>query len=437
MKKEGILSFIKFCTVGAINTIVSLCIYYLLLNLGVISITIGYIISSVCGYFLNKIWVFKKKQDKITESIFKYYILYGSALILNLLCMFILVKLLGLSDKIAPLITLIITTIYNYLFSKFWVFNRQKSTTINFQTIKKDKNFLILFAVFAFFVGMLFINNLYNHPVADDYINYNKVVAEIGDDEHTAINATMAIGKLAVRTYKTWQGTYFANILFFINPLLISQNAYKITMLLIQIFWLLGLLFFFQSLPSKSQSAELRNLKLYFLFSIFSILSMYSLGEGVYWFTGSILYIIPFTISMVFFGLLMRYLKNPKTKYKIALIPLAIMLGGTSYVTGLIVGAVMLLLTIYSYLKKKNRLFLSALLIIFSIGFAFNVFCPGNFMRIDSYEKVSLLQVVQFSIFNALDMIKHLIFETLFIPILLISSPLIISLAKNIKISFN
>lgn len=441
MKKETILSFVRFCIVGASNTAISLIIYYILIALNInylIAISAGYILSSITGYFLSKIWVFKKGQSRIANSIFKYYILYGSALFLNLICMHLFVQGLNIPNTVAPIITIVITTIYNFFLSKYWVFKKSNTPAyLNLKAIKNDKALVAMMVVFFTLVIAVLLNNIFNHPVADDYVNYNDTIAEIGSDQYTPPEAISAIVKLSIKTYQTWQGTHFANILFFINPLLISKNAYKITMLLIQLFWLVGCWFFFKSIPANNQKAKLNNLKLYLLFIIFSILSMYSLGEGLFWFTGSILYIIPFTISLIFFGLIMRFFITPKKQYYYILAILAIILGGTSYVTGIIIGFVLLMIVIISFIKKtKNRLFLSILFILFCISFAFNVFCPGNFTRIDSYEKVSLIKVFYFATTNALEMIKHLLFQTLFIPILLIATPALVCIAQKTNTTF-
>ena len=111
--------FLKFVCVGISNTTISLLVYYTLKAMGVnyiIATALGYIISSVSGYFLNKIWVFKNKEDK-KKSIYKYYILYGSSLLLNVLLMAFQVSVLGISDNLAPLFTLVVTTLYNFYFN--------------------------------------------------------------------------------------------------------------------------------------------------------------------------------------------------------------------------------------------------------------------------------------------------------------------------------
>ena len=126
MKKYS--NFIKFVSVGVSNTIISLAIYYLLKGVGVyylIATVVGYIISSITGYILNKLWVFKYKEEK-KKSVFRYYTLYLSALMLNLILMKLQVSVLGISDNIAPLFTLVVTTLYNYYFSKVWVFKSKK-----------------------------------------------------------------------------------------------------------------------------------------------------------------------------------------------------------------------------------------------------------------------------------------------------------------------
>ena len=189
MKKETILSFVRFCIVGASNTAISLIIYYILIALNInylIAISAGYILSSITGYFLSKIWVFKKGQSRIANSIFKYYILYGSALILNLICMHLFVQGLNIPNTVAPIITIVITTIYNFFLSKYWVFKKSNTPAyLNLKAIKNDKALVAMMVVFFTLVIAVLLNNIFNHPVADDYVNYNDTIAEIGSDQYT------------------------------------------------------------------------------------------------------------------------------------------------------------------------------------------------------------------------------------------------------------
>lgn len=128
MNKSGMIGkvaqFIKFGLVGASNTLISLIIYYLLVMLQanyLLATIMGYVISSLSGYVLNKLWVFKDKTDT-KRSIFRYYVVYISALLLNIMSMYLWVDILGISKQIAPILTLCITIPYNFIFSKLWTF---------------------------------------------------------------------------------------------------------------------------------------------------------------------------------------------------------------------------------------------------------------------------------------------------------------------------
>lgn len=122
---QKILQFIKFGFVGASNTLLSFAIYYVLIYFNVnyiIANTLGYIISSVWGYMLNKKWVFKDSKEETTKSAIKYYIVYGSSFLINILCMYIWVDVLNISRIIAPILTMVITVPYNFIFNKVWAF---------------------------------------------------------------------------------------------------------------------------------------------------------------------------------------------------------------------------------------------------------------------------------------------------------------------------
>ena len=122
---QKILQFIKFGFVGASNTLISFAIYYALVYINInyiIANILGYIISSVWGYLLNKRWVFKESKEKTTNSVIKYYIVYGSSFFINILCMYIWVDVLNISKIIAPILTMVITVPYNFIFNKVWAF---------------------------------------------------------------------------------------------------------------------------------------------------------------------------------------------------------------------------------------------------------------------------------------------------------------------------
>ena len=118
--------FIKFAIVGFGNLFVSLVTYYLLvffsINYQIANIG-GFVTGSLNGYIWNKLWVFKENKQNMT-SIVKFYLTYLTTWILSAMLLYIWIELMSISDKIAPVINVFITTPINYLLNKYWVFNK-------------------------------------------------------------------------------------------------------------------------------------------------------------------------------------------------------------------------------------------------------------------------------------------------------------------------
>ena len=118
--------FIKFAIVGFGNLFISLVTYYLLvffsINYQMANIG-GFITGSLNGYIWNRVWVFKNSKKNMA-SVLKFYLTYLSTWLLSALLLYIWVEKLGISDKIAPVINVFITTPINYLLNKYWVFKK-------------------------------------------------------------------------------------------------------------------------------------------------------------------------------------------------------------------------------------------------------------------------------------------------------------------------
>ena len=126
--KNVIFEFVKFGIVGFINTINDYLTYRLCLYISIeyrISTTIGFIVSSIIGYLLQKKFVFKSKASK-KESLVKFYVVYGSSLLLKLILVTIFVELLHVPKKYAPLLTMFITIPYNFILGKIWIYKERK-----------------------------------------------------------------------------------------------------------------------------------------------------------------------------------------------------------------------------------------------------------------------------------------------------------------------
>lgn len=124
---------INYLIVGVLTTVVSLGVYYgcvlTFLNpdspvqLQAANI-ISWIAAVTFAYFTNRKYVFdSKNQNKVREAA----AFYGSritTLLMDMGCMFVMVTVMGLNDKIAKLAVQVIVTVANYVLSKFLVFRK-------------------------------------------------------------------------------------------------------------------------------------------------------------------------------------------------------------------------------------------------------------------------------------------------------------------------
>ena len=129
-KKEIILYLIF----GVLTTVVSLLTYYIctitFLNPNnAVEIQIANIISWITcvtfAFFTNRKYVFESKEDIKKEGI-KFYISRLSALLIDVVMIFIFVSLLKVNDKIIKLVNQVIIIIFNYIASKVFVFKKGK-----------------------------------------------------------------------------------------------------------------------------------------------------------------------------------------------------------------------------------------------------------------------------------------------------------------------
>jgi putative flippase GtrA len=118
--------FIKFGIVGVSNTLISLAIYYTFIfiskDLYNVGYTVGFVVSVLNAYFWNNKFVFKKSEEGNTKPLIKTFISYGSTFLLGMVLLNVMVKHLGISEYIAPIINLLITIPINFLLNRFWAF---------------------------------------------------------------------------------------------------------------------------------------------------------------------------------------------------------------------------------------------------------------------------------------------------------------------------
>ncbi|HBJ12209.1 MAG TPA: GtrA family protein [Clostridiales bacterium] len=133
IKKFCTKEFIFYLIFGVLTTIVSLSVYYFCVltflnpnnafQLQIANI-LSWILAVAFAYATNRKFVFESKDPNKLKELIKFVTARLLTLFLDMLVMFILVTLLHFNDKISKLISQVIITISNYIFSKIFVFKK-------------------------------------------------------------------------------------------------------------------------------------------------------------------------------------------------------------------------------------------------------------------------------------------------------------------------
>ena len=133
IKKFCTKEFIFYLIFGVLTTIVSLSVYYFCVltflnpnnafQLQIANI-LSWILAVAFAYVTNRKFVFESKDPNKLKELIKFVTARLLTLFLDMLVMFILVTLLHFNDKISKLISQVIITISNYIFSKIFVFKK-------------------------------------------------------------------------------------------------------------------------------------------------------------------------------------------------------------------------------------------------------------------------------------------------------------------------
>ena len=131
-KYQEIVNYLIF---GVLTTLVSLLVYYCLTFTIInpkdaIMLQVANMLSWVAGvtfaYVTNRKYVFNSKNTNIKKELVNFVSSRVVTLILDMTIMGVFVTLLGFNDKIIKIISQVLVIIGNYVFSKLFVFKKEK-----------------------------------------------------------------------------------------------------------------------------------------------------------------------------------------------------------------------------------------------------------------------------------------------------------------------
>jgi putative flippase GtrA len=125
--------FGRFAVVGVINTAVDIGIYTFLTRLIplffghlLFAKAVSFVVATVCSFTLNRQWTFQQQGKVRIHEILRFYSTVGSAIFINLGVVYIFHTKLHFHDLFAVVIATGFTVVWNFLFTKFWVFTNKR-----------------------------------------------------------------------------------------------------------------------------------------------------------------------------------------------------------------------------------------------------------------------------------------------------------------------
>ncbi len=123
----------RYLVFGALSTVINIVVFAIcakLVNLSTaISNTIAWIVAVLFAYVTNKIYVFNSKTSELrnlVREIISFFSARIVTLVLETIFLWIVIDKLGFNDILMKIISNIIVIILNYVFSKIFIFKKEK-----------------------------------------------------------------------------------------------------------------------------------------------------------------------------------------------------------------------------------------------------------------------------------------------------------------------
>lgn len=133
---NSLWQFFQFAVIGLSNTVINYIVYFILICIGVNYLPAniaGFFVSVINAFYWNNKYVFKEesKSRNIWKTFIKTFMSYaGTGLVLNNILLILWIRVLGISEWIAPIISLLITVPTNFILNKFWAFSTKKRSGV-------------------------------------------------------------------------------------------------------------------------------------------------------------------------------------------------------------------------------------------------------------------------------------------------------------------
>ncbi len=123
--KKSLRQFQSFVLIGLLATAIQYLVLVVLVRYfgvnPVIASTLGFAISSIVNYELNRKFTFASSVTR-SRTIHKFYIVATGGLAINSASMWLLVHVADFHYLLSQVLTTLLVLVFNFCFNKFWTF---------------------------------------------------------------------------------------------------------------------------------------------------------------------------------------------------------------------------------------------------------------------------------------------------------------------------
>ncbi|MFG6329043.1 MAG: GtrA family protein [Lachnospiraceae bacterium] len=130
-KYKEVILYLVFGGLTTLVNIVSYAVFVRIINMGTVAGTSGaWLVSVIFAYITNKMFVFESKTDTFDLLVKECVSFFGCRLttgFMDVAIMYFSVDLLHFNDIVMKIISNVLVVILNYIFSKLFIFKKEKA----------------------------------------------------------------------------------------------------------------------------------------------------------------------------------------------------------------------------------------------------------------------------------------------------------------------
>lgn len=137
LERPNLREFVKFCIVGAINTVVDWVFFFLaktslttvfgtgrLQTLKQTAKAISFVISATSSYIMNRKWTFRSTNPRVARELLRFLTVATGGLIINSIVFYLITARAGWQDIFGLIIATAAATLWNFFLNKKWTFRK-------------------------------------------------------------------------------------------------------------------------------------------------------------------------------------------------------------------------------------------------------------------------------------------------------------------------